>query len=282
MTIEPIGNYVARWGEGPVASSSVLTYVDIEGRCIIEMQLADGHETVWPVGQRVGCVLPRRDSGWLGAGDHGFFAFDPESAACQPLVDPEAHLPDNRFNDGKCAPDGRAFAGSISLSRTPGTAALYRLDPDLSVTRVLDDLTNSNGMAWSLDGRSVYHIDTPRRAIRAFDYEDGALLNPRTVIDTAALAGVPDGMTIDCDGNLWVAFCHGSAVVQFDPHGGAVLRHIALPCFESTSVCFGGDNFATLFVTTGIAKDRHEPWAGRVLAIRGLGVRGQPAHCFAG
>jgi len=156
------------------------------------------------------------------------------------------------------------------------------LDADHTVTRVLDGLTNSNGMAWSADGRRMFHIDTPRRAIRAFDYVDGALLNPRTVIDTAALDGVPDGMTIDSDDKLWVAFCHGSAVIQFDPLRGTVVRRIALPCYETTSVCFGGDQFATLFVTTGIAKDRREPLAGRVLAIHNLGVHGRPADSFAG
>jgi sugar lactone lactonase YvrE len=282
MQIEPVGSIVARWGEGPFAENGRVTYVDIEERRVIRLDLETGTETVWPVGQRVGCVLPRRDGLLLCAGDHGFFNLDPVSGACEPLADPEAEIPDNRFNDGKCAPDGRAFAGSISLARKPGSAALYRFDPDGRVERVLDGLTNSNGMAWSAGGDTVYHIDTPRKNVRAFDYRDGCFLKGRVVIDTSSFDGVPDGMTIDSDGRLWVAFCHGGAVVAFDPGSGKALRRIELPCRETTSACFGGPGLETLFVTTGLSRERDEPLAGRLFAVSGLGARGRPVDVFGG
>ncbi len=282
MQIEPVGKLISRWGEGPFADERQVTYVDIEGRRVIRLNLAEGGETVWPVGQRVGCALPRRDGRLLCAGDHGFFNLDPAGGACEPLADPEADKPDNRFNDGKCSPDGRAFAGTISLKRVTGAAALYRMDPDGRITRVLEGLTNSNGMAWSADGRTVYHIDTPRRTIRAFDYRDGMLLNPRVAVDTAAVAGVPDGMTIDTEGRLWVAFCHGGAVVAFDPATGQALQRIEFPCRETTSACFGGPGLATLFVTTGQSARQDEPLAGRLFAVIGTGARGRPVDVFAG
>ena len=104
-------------------------------------------------------------------------------------------MPDNRFNDGKCSPDGRFFAGTISLAKKTGTARLYRLDPDLSVHEAFGPVTNSNGIVWSADGKTCHYIDTPRKEVLAFDYQDGLLLNPRPVIRTGHIDAAPDGMT---------------------------------------------------------------------------------------
>ena len=143
-------------------------------------------------------------------------------------------------------------------------------------------MTNSNGIAWSLDGKLAYYIDTPRKEVLAFDYEDGNLKNPRSVISTAHIDASPDGMTIDADGNLWIAFCHGGCVSCFDPAKGQEIHRIALPCLETTACAFGGDDLADLFVTTGIHKTAKEEHAGRLFVIRGLGVKGVPAFAFKG
>lgn len=274
-----VGESVSKWGEGPVWSEDVLWWVDIEGRAVCR-RAADGGEVRWDVGQRVGCALPQTDGRWLCAGDHGFFAFNPQDGACRALADPEAGQPDNRFNDGKVAPDGRAFAGSISLKKQAGTAALYRMDADGAVTRILDGLTNSNGMAWSADGGTVYHIDTPRRNVRAFDYADGRFSAERVVIDTSAHEGAPDGMCIDDAGNLWIAFCRGGAVMAFDPRSGKPLERVALPCKMTTSVCFGGEGHADLYVTTGLGGGGDERLAGRLFVVRGTGARGRAVDKF--
>jgi sugar lactone lactonase YvrE len=168
------------------------------------------------------------------------------------------------------------------LVKKTGDARLYRLDPDLTLHEAFGPVTNSNGIAWSADGKTVFYIDTPRREVLAFDYENGHLRNLRGVVSTAHLDSSPDGMAIDSDGNLWIAFCHGACVVCFDPESGAELRRVELPCLETTACAFGGPDLADLYVTTGVHKSVVEEHAGRLFVIRGLGVHGLPANAFAG
>lgn len=281
-TIEPVGNLHSQWGEGPIWWRGVLYYVDIEGHRVHRYDPASGSEKSWDVGQRVGTVVPRESGGLVIAGDHGLFFLDEETGTLTAIADPEADKPDNRFNDGNCSPDGRFFAGTISLVKKTGDARLYRLDPDLSLHEAFGPVTNSNGIVWSADGRCVYYIDTPRKEVLAFDYDAGRLRNLRSVVSTAYLDSSPDGMTIDADGHLWVAFCHGACVICFDPETGKELRRIDLPCLETTACTFGGPDLTDLYVTTGVHKSVVETDAGRLWVIRGLGVKGLPAHAFAG
>jgi len=283
ITIEPIGNTRSQWGEGPVWWQGALYHVDIEGQRVHRYEPETNTERSWEIGQRVGTVVPRESGGLVIAGDHGMYFLDEATGALTHLVDPEQDLPDNRFNDGKCSPDGRFFAGTISLVKKIGSAKLYRLDPDLTLHEAFGPVTNSNGIAWSADGKTVFYIDTPRKEVLAFDYEeDGRLRNLRSVISTAHLDSSPDGMTIDAEGNLWIAFCHGGCVACFSPASGKEIRRIGLPCVETTACAFGGPDLADLYVTTGIHKSIVEEHAGRLFVIRGLGVKGVPAHAFAG
>ena len=282
IRIEPVGPIRCTWGEGPIWWGHALYFVDIEGRRVHRYDPAAGLATSWDCGQRVGTVVPRAGGGLVIAGDHGFAFLDEQTGALTPIADPEHDLPDNRFNDGKCSPDGRFFAGTISLTKQSGTAKLYRLDPDLSVHEAFGPVTKSNGIAWSADGTTCYYIDTPRREVLAFDYDHGMLLHPRRVIDTGHIEASPDGMAIDADGHLWIAFCHGGCVSCFDPGSGDELHRIALPCLETTACAFGGPDLADLFVTTGVHKTAREEHAGRLFVIRGLNVRGLPAHAYAG
>lgn len=283
---EPVGHIRCQWGEGPIWWRDALYYVDIEGHKVHRYDPADGSEESWDVGQRVGTVVPRASGGLVIAGDHGFLFLDEKTGALTPIADPEADKPDNRFNDGKCSPDGRFFAGTISLAKKTGDARLYRLDPDLTVHEAFGPVTNSNGIAWSADGSTVYYIDTPRKEVLAFDYEDdyedGELREPRSVISTGHIDASPDGMTIDSDGNLWIAFCHGGCVSCFNPETGDEIHRIALPCLETTACAFGGPDLSDLFVTTGVHKTAEEEHAGRLFVIRGLNVKGVPANAFRG
>ena len=282
LSIEPVGNFRCQWGEGPIWWQEALYFVDIEGHRVHRYDPADGSEKSWDVGQRVGTVVPRESGGLVIAGDHGLLFLDEETGHLTAIADPEADKPDNRFNDGKCSPDGRFFAGTISLVKKTGDARLYRLDPDLTFHEAFGPVTNSNGIVWSADGKTVYYIDTPRKEVLAFDYEDGHLRNLRSVVSTAHLDASPDGMTLDAEGNLWIAFCHGGCVVSFDPATGEELRRIELPCLETTACAFGGPDLADLYVTTGIHKSVVEEQAGRLFVIRGLGVKGLAANAFAG
>ncbi len=280
---EPVGHIRSQWGESPIWWRGALYFVDIAGHRVHRFDPADGSERSWDVGQRVGTVVPRESGGLVIAGDQGFLFLDEETGALTPIANPEADKPDNRFNDGKCSPDGRFFAGTISLTKKTGDAKLYRLDPDLSLHEAFGPVTTSNGIVWSADGKTVFYIDTPRREVLAFDYyEDGHLHNLRSVIATGHIDASPDGMAIDANGHLWIAFCHGGCVSCFDPSNGNELHRIALPCLETTACAFGGPDLADLFVTTGIRQSANEEHAGRLFAIRGLKVHGLPSNAFAG
>jgi sugar lactone lactonase YvrE len=282
ICIEPLGNIRSQWGEGPIWWRGALYFVDIEGHCVHRYDPVSGAEKTWNVGQRVGTVVPRASGGLVIAGDNGLFFLNEETGQLTAIADPEADKPDNRFNDGKCSPDGRFFAGTISLVKKTGDARLYRLDPDLTLHEAFGPVTNSNGIVWSADGKTVFYIDTPRREVLAFDYGNGELRNMRSVISTTGLEASPDGMAIDSNGHLWIAFCHGGCVVCYDPGTGNELRRVELPCLETTACAFGGPDRADLYVTTGIHKSISEPHAGRLFVIRGLGVNGLPSYAFAG
>jgi sugar lactone lactonase YvrE len=280
--IHPVGTVRARWGEGAVWWNDALYYVDIEAHQVHRYEPSTGAEHSWNVGQRVGTVVPRESGGLVIAGDHGLYFLDEQSGELTPIADPEPDKPDNRFNDGKCSPDGRFFAGTISLVKKTGDAKLYRLDPDLTLHEAFGPVTNSNGIAWSKDGKTVYYIDTPRREILAFDYEHGHLHNLRSVVSTEAIDASPDGMTIDSDDRLWVAFCHGGCVACYDPATGEEVRRVEIPALETTSCAFGGPGLADLYITTGIHKSVEEEHGGRLFVVKGLGVKGVAANAFAG
>ncbi|MFK7851691.1 MAG: SMP-30/gluconolactonase/LRE family protein [Akkermansiaceae bacterium] len=282
ISIEVAGSNKSQWGEGPIWWGEALYYVDIEGKRVCKYYPETGEEKCWDVGRRVGTVVPRKQGGFVIAGDDGFLFLDEKSGVLSPIDDPEPDKPDNRFNDGKCSPDGRFFAGTISLVKKEGDAKLYRLDSDLSLHEAYSPVTNSNGIAWSEDAQTVYYIDTPRKVVLAFDYLDGELLNPREVVDTSHHEASPDGMAIDSAGNLWIAFCHGACVICFDPRTGEELRKVDLPCLETTACAFGGPGLTDLYVTTGVHKTEVEEYAGRLFRIRGLGVKGLRAHAFGG
>lgn len=278
---EVVSKHSCQWGEGPIWWNGFLYYVDIEKHHVIRFNPKSGEEKLWDVGQRIGTVVPRKNGGLLCAGDHGFFLLDEITGAITALSDPEPDKNDNRFNDGKCSPDGAFFAGTISLVKKTGDAKLYRMNPDFSVTVAYEPVTNSNGIVWSSDGKTVYYIDTPRRAVMAFDYSDGILTNPRNVVDTSHIDASPDGMAIDASNHVWVAFCHGGCVAEFDPHTGKEISRITLPCVEVTACAFGGDDLSDLYITTGIHKSIVEENAGRLFVVKNL-TKGVKANAFAG
>lgn len=284
MEVSVVGTIRSKWGEGPIWWSGKLYYVDIESHQVVRFDPVSGEEKVYEVGERVGTVVPREGGGLVIAGDSGFHFLDEESGALTAIADPEPEKGDNRFNDGKCSPDGRFFAGTISLVKKEGDAALYELGKDQSVREVFGGVTNSNGLAWSPDGSRVYYIDTPRREIWGFDYDSatGEWSNQRAVVDTKHIDSSPDGMTMDAEGKVWVAFCHGGCVACFDVETGEELTRVEIPCVETTACAWGGENLDELYITTGIHKSIVEEDAGRLFVVKGLGVKGLPSNAFAG
>ena len=283
-----IGKQISQWGEGPIWWGNSLFYVDIAGNKILRLKPETSEESIWDVGERIGTIVPsKNDDEVIYAGDTGYVRFNLKTGSKTALADPEASMRGkNRFNDGKCDPAGRFWAGTISMIKDTGSANLYCLDTDGSLSLKVSGVTNSNGICWSADATKMFYIDTPTQNVRAYDYdlESGAISNARVVVDTVAHGynSSPDGMTIDADGMLWVAFCHGACVVRFDPQTDKELQRVDLPCIETTACAFGGENLDRLFVTTGIKADLDEPDAGKVFVIDGLGVKGVPAFAFRG
>ena len=282
MKPTPIGTHISTWGEGPIWHEDRLLYVDIESHLVIAYTPTTGAELTWNVGQRVGTVVPRAGGGIVWAGDTGFYFLDESSGDSTPIADPEPDLPDNRFNDGKCDPAGRLWAGSICLKKRP-EAALYCLHTDLRVEKKFAPVTNSNGIIWSRDARTLYYIDTPSKTVRAFDFDAATsqIENERVIWDTSDETGVPDGMTIDSEDRLWVAFCHGGKVVCYDPATRRRVEQIAFPCIETTACAFGGPDLRDLYITTGLKPGLEEPLAGRLFHCR-PGAQGVPSQSFRG
>jgi sugar lactone lactonase YvrE len=184
------------------------------------------------------------------------------------------------MNEGGCDPDGRFLCGTMADDQRPGAGSLYRLDADRSVTTVLEGVTVSNGLEWSPDGAQAYYVDTPTREISVFDYDSAIGLHARRRF--ASVAAMPDGLTVDADGGVWVALYDGRAVQHFDPDGvpGAQV-HVAEG--RVTACTFGGEDLDRLFITTsreGLSPGE-EPSAGS-LRVADVGVRGLPVREFAG
>ncbi len=280
----------AQVGEGPIwdAETKLLYWVDILSNMLYAYNPATGENRGYNVGQHVGTVVPRASGGLMLALYNGFAAFDPDSGKLTLIADPEADLPDNRFNDGKCDPAGRFWAGSMAYANQSTQGSLYRLDTDLTVHKMLGDIAISNGIVWSLDNKTMYYIDSNAYNVRAFDYDlaSGNLANERVVVRVAKNMGLPDGMAIDSEGMLWVGHFGGSCVRRWNPNSGAVLDQIDLPAANITACAFGGDDLSTLYITSAAvgldaAALAHTPQAGSLFRAN-PGVKGAPTFAFAG
>ena len=272
--------------EGPIWDDRTgrLVWVDILGRRIHSTDPATGATDSIETPLHVGAVAARERGGFVAALQDGFWIVG-DGPARRIAAVPEAR-PGLRFNDGKCDPAGRFWAGTMQYAVTPATAALYRLDLDGRPTLVVPDVTLSNGLAWSGDGRTMFYVDSRTHRIDAFDFElaTGAVSGRRTVVEIPAADGSPDGVTIDEEDGLWVALAHGSAVRRYVD--GRVDREIRLPVSLVTSVTFGGPDRDELFITSAwehmTAEERaREPLAGAVFRAR-PGVRGRPAGVWLG
>jgi sugar lactone lactonase YvrE len=249
-------------GEGPVwdARRSSLFWVDILRGEIHEYRPADGYSHTISVGEYVGAVAPYRDGRLMAAMKSGIVLLDPDTGEREAVGHPEAHLPGNRYNDGKCDPAGRFWVGSMSLQEEPGAGSLYMIDHDRSITRQLEGVTISNGLAWINDHRTMYYIDTPTFEVAAFDYDiaTGGISNRRVAIRIPETDGYPDGMTTDREGCLWIAHWDGWQVTRWDPHTGRKIHHIPMPAARVTSCAFGGDTGNDLYITsarTGLSEE---------------------------
>jgi sugar lactone lactonase YvrE len=276
-------------GEVPVwdVDEQALYWVDIENKLLQRYAPATGDVRRWTLPERIGSFALRSSGGFVCALASGFAFFDPDSGQIEWINKPEAGIPRNRFNDGKCDRKGRFWAGTMDDRLEEHTGALYRLDGDRSVHRLIGSIGISNSLAWSPDNRHFYFADTMDRAIYLFDYdhETGAIGDKRLFASTENDPGNPDGSTIDAEGFLWNAQWDGWRLVRYAPDG-RVDRVVHLPVQKPTSCMFGGPDLRTLYVTSAVwdLDDdalRKQPWAGGLLALD-VGVAGLPEPRFDG
>lgn len=283
--MECIADVAAVLGEGPVwiAKEQALYWVDIvDGRLFRNRA---GSTTEIPIKQPLCSIVPRANGGFVGGSLNGLLAITADFDI-SPLVHPEADQPLNRFNDGKVDRAGRFWAGTMDRTEASVSGSLYRLNPDLACTRVDSGYSVTNGPAFSPDGRLLYHTDSGRQTIYAFDLDPaGNVSNRRGFARFGEGDGYPDGMTVDADGCLWIAFWDGWCIRRLSP-AGERLQEIAMPVQRPTSCAFGGGNLDQLFVTSArrdLTADEliHQPQAGGLFCCD-PGVTGIAEMPFAG
>jgi sugar lactone lactonase YvrE len=278
--IRPLLEHRCELAEGPVwdAEQDALWWVDIPAGHVHRHALGSSDLTTLEVGTPAGAVALRAAGGLVAAVADGFL-FLGEDGAVERRIPVEADLPGNRFNDGKVDARGRFWAGTMAIDESPGQGALYRLDTDGTVTRTLAGVGLSNGLDWSPDGRTFYYVDSLSHRVDAFDHDpaSGDLSSRRTLVDLRD--SVPDGLTVDADGCLWVAVYGGWKVCRYSPEGEP-LDELTLPTRRITSCAFGGPGLDILFVTSAARPGRNDPAAGAVLETR-PGVRGRLPNRFA-
>jgi sugar lactone lactonase YvrE len=263
-------------GESPVwnAREDALYWVDVEGRLIQRWQRRDQSIQRWQLDEPVGCIGLRERGGLVAASRTGFFFLDVATGKATPIGNPEAHLPDNRFNDGKVDRRGRFWAGTRNFrDHSIASGALYRLDPDLSMHRMEEGLLCPNGMAWSPDDRLMYLCDTWARKIFVYDFDadHGTLRNRDLFAELKEDEGFPDGLTVDSEGYIWNAHYDGWRITRYASNGTAN-RVIRMPVQHVTSLTFGDEELTTLYVTSASLRLSEperlsQPSAGSIFAI---------------
>lgn len=279
-------------GESPLwdAATQGLYFCDIAGQTLHSVDAEGGQARSWPMGVDLACCALRTGGGLLLARRDGLWAFDPATGACERLAQPPYDPAQERFNDGKCDPRGRFWVGTIYEPRQPPRAALYRWHRG-QLDRIAGEVTVSNGLAWSPDGRTMYWSDTTSHTVWALDYDlDSGQPGPRRVFarfpkreagqPLADYGGRPDGAAVDAEGAYWVAMYEGGQLLRLAPDDGRVLDRIELPVRCPTMPCFGGHDLRTLYITTvrhGRPPEelQSQPQAGAVFAVR-VAVPGIP------
>ena len=287
---EIVLDHVCELGEGPIW--------DVENNCILWLDIIKGEihqfntntkiHTTFKVGEMIGCIVPKLNGGFIAGLENGIGTIDMGKNIVQHILNPEKGL-DNRFNDGKADAAGRFWAGTMAKSEEENKGNLYMVNPDFSIQKKLENVSISNGLAWNADNTIMYYINTPTNYVYAFDFniETGEINNQRVVIDLTHEQGFADGMTIDAEGMLWIAFYGGWRVSRYNPTTGELLMQINLPVENVTCCTFGGPDLTDLYITTATQKMSEEllaqqPHAGKLFVVKNCNVKGIPPQKFQG
>lgn len=261
-------------------------WVDIEGKTLNIYNPKTKTNKVIKTPSRVGTVVPYTKQQAVVALEDGIYEINLDNGKLNQISDIEASMTENRFNDGKCDPQGNFWVGSMHLKESSPKASLYKVAPNGTTTKMIDSVTISNGIVWSKDAKTMYYIDTPTKTIKSYDYDikTSTISNEKVAVNVPESLGYPDGMTIDQNDMLWVALWNGNAVAQFNPKTGKLISKIEVPAHNVTSCAFGGKNLDVLYITTSTNDMTNEerekyPLAGSIFKYKPE-AKGRPAFFF--
>ncbi len=265
VTAELVYHNYAKLGEGSLwdERTQLLYWVDIQRNQVYAYNPETHSNLGYDVKEHVGTLVFREKGGLMLALKNGFARLDLQTGAVEKITDPESHLPNNRFNDGKCDPQGRFWAGTMSYSFESGAGSLYCLDHDYTVTKKTENVTISNGLVWTKAQDMFYYIDSRAYTIAAYDYDppSGAISHIRNIKEFPPEEGGPDGMAIDAEDHLWVALYGEGKVIRVDPQTGETVFQVLVPhAPEVTSCAFGGKDWDDLYITTAASKMTDADW----------------------
>jgi len=275
-------------GEGPCwdASTGTLLFVDIPAPCLYRLDPATKRLERHDMPAAIGSFGLCRDGRAIVALRSGVHRYDFATRKFEFVVHPEPDRPTNRLNDGKVAPDGRFWVGSMDdRPEKEPVAALYRIDPDGRSTCLVEGLTVSNGLAWGPGGTAMFHSDSRQRFVKRYDYDaaTGAIANGRTIRILEEADGRPDGAACDAEGFYWSAGVSAGCLNRIAPDG-RIERKIMLPVEAPTMPCFGGPDGKTLYVTSLASNRSGTPQPGTLISFRveeaGVDVAGAPIGRF--
>ena len=287
MTIDLLLRCENLLGESPLwcARRQRLYWVDIRAPALLACAADGTGLQTWSMPEAIGSFAFCGEDAFVVALKSGIYRHTPGTAGFALLAAPDAGRPEHRFNEGKCDPRGRFWAGTMNGAVREPSGSLFRLDAHHRCTRVRTGIAVPNSLAWSPDGRRMYFADTEARTIEVFDFDldDGALGEPRLFADLRMGAGRPDGSTVDADGCLWNAEVLTGRVVRYAPDGRA-MQAWKLPVSRVTSLTFGGADLRTLYITTARVKltdaeRAAQPLAGALFAMHAP-VQGLPASPY--
>jgi sugar lactone lactonase YvrE len=278
-----------RLGECPLwsAADQALFFVDIKGRELHRYTPALGEVETHGLAEDTGCIGLAEAGGFIAGARSGLWRLDPQGGRLAKLADNPEPEASSRFNDGRVDPAGRFLAGTLDEPKAGGQAHLYRFD-ERGLQVLASGLLTSNGLAFSPDGRTLYHSDTPRFTVWRYDYDPatGEADNRRVFVQldpSGSDRGRPDGAAVDSDGCYWTALYEGGRVHRYDPDGRLMSSH-RVPARRPTMPAFGGPDLKTLYLTT--ARDgaspeelREFPLSGGLFAMQ-VGVAGRPEPLF--
>lgn len=273
-------------GESPVWDSAArrVLFCDIQAKRINAYSVDGGAQQSWQLPEVVGSFGLCRSGRLVVALRHRVVLLDPHTGAVTPLTDPVDEPPTNRMNDGKVGPDGCFWVGSMDESRPrKPTGALYRVTPDGKIERKAEGYAVSNGLAWSPDGRTMYHADSTSGIIETWDFDvaSGRLANHRVLATLSNEEGRPDGAACDVDGNYWAAGVSAGCINKFSPQG-KLLEKLPFPVPRPTMPCFADGQFYVTSLREGLPAEMLEKFPALGGLFRApVTARGAPVGVFA-